>query len=291
MSIFLIFRPACRLVVLIAAVSVFSGANCTKTCVLSPNAQSPEILQVLNTNSQVIDSMITNDVKIRGRTDGRFFMVKASLAMQKPRRFRLVARSGFGSEELDMGSNENTFWFWIARGDPPTLYYCDHPEKAGTGTGRALSLDPEWIIEALGVSEIDPDDIHEGPYTTSGGRISLVTRSLSSRGEQVSKVMLIDPCMGQVVEQQLKDARGRVLARARFSDHQRDPNFGVLLPKTIDLEWPQMDLSLTMTLDNVRINQIFDRSLTDRWTKPDKDREEELCETNPRVSKAQSIGG
>ena len=99
MPIFLIFRPACRLAVLIAAVSVFSGANCTKTCVLSPNAQSPEILQVLNTNSQVIDSMITNDVKIRGRTDGRFFHG------QSQPRYAEAQTVSFGG----------TQWFWIRR--------------------------------------------------------------------------------------------------------------------------------------------------------------------------------
>jgi hypothetical protein len=70
-----------------------------------------------------------------------------------------------------------------------------------------------------------------------------------------------------VLEQHLYDAQGQPLARALLRDHRRDPLHHVTLPRTIELEWPSMQISLTLSLRDLEVNLPLGDS-PQLWAKP-----------------------
>ena len=58
----------------------------------------------------------------RRSAGGAFPRLRASVAFQRPRRFRLRADTGLTGTELDLGSNDDLFWFWVRREQPPAMY-------------------------------------------------------------------------------------------------------------------------------------------------------------------------
>ena len=68
--------------------------------------------------------------------------------IQRPRCFRLRA-DGIGPE-VDLGSNDQLFWFWIKRSQPPAIYFCRHDQFATSRARQMIPIHPNWLIEALG---------------------------------------------------------------------------------------------------------------------------------------------
>lgn len=265
-------RPAPLLrLALLALVVCGTGPSCR--CVLPSNPSLPEVLHVVNRNASAVQSLFTTDVDISGSAQGQFFMLDARLAVEKPRRFRLIARSPLGGEELDLGSNDRQFWFWVARAQPPALYFSDH----GQSTAGAIPFDPNWLVEALGIGEVDATAVYEGPVTTGGGRLEIRSQATSPQGESVTKVTQIDACRGWIVEQTLIDSGGRVVAQAALSNHWVDRTTDVVIPRRIRLSWPDADLSLTLNLHDVGVNEV--PVGTDLWERPRKAEEIDLGTT------------
>ena len=68
-------------------------------------------------------------------------------------RLRLVAGLPIGTgREIDLGSNDELFWFWIRRNDPPGVYYCRHAEFASSPISRELAVDPHLVAQAFGLT-------------------------------------------------------------------------------------------------------------------------------------------
>jgi len=262
-----------RLLVLPLAFAL-SGASCMglRTCVLPDNAALPEVLSLLNSNAQFVNSLSADDIHITVQSDGLPFMLRAKMAMERPRRFRLVARTTVGGDEIDLGSNDELFWYWIARAEPPSLYYARHD----AGTAQAIPFDPEWIFEAMGIGELQLGEVSEGPTPVGGGRVELRSLRATAHGEMVTKVTTLDACQGWIVEQSLVDARGRTLCRAVLSDHRKDPGTGAVLPRRVHLTWPEEGLSLKLRLGEIRVNEV--PSSTNLWAKPSKPQEVDLSE-------------
>ena len=79
--------------------------------------------------------------------------IRASLAVQRPRHFRLKARA-FGPE-LDIGSNDQGLWFW-ANSDPNQAVYVARHEQLAATAGQPFPVDAEWLVQAFGLVELAP---------------------------------------------------------------------------------------------------------------------------------------
>ena len=51
----------------------------------------------------------------------------------------------------------------MRRNQPPAVYYCRHDQFAASQARQMVPFEPAWLIEALGVAEIDPGLPHQGP--------------------------------------------------------------------------------------------------------------------------------
>ena len=232
---------------------------------LPPRATLEDVMAVVNNNSARIKTLYSTDATISAPW---FPTLKARLAYQRPGRFRLLARTSLSGPEIDLGSNEELFWVWIARTKPPQTYFCRHNQFAGSPARRAFPVEPSWLLEAIGITRLDPLDEHRGPTLRDDGRLEIRTLRRDPSGEDTTKITVVDAQKGWVVEQRLYDRQGVLLATSEASEHHRDPITDAVLPAHVKLEWPAARMSLKVNLGDVEINR--DELLANHlWTMPD----------------------
>ncbi len=147
------------------------------------------------------------------------------------------------------------FWFWVRRSPEPAVYFCRHDQFSSSVARQVLPVEPEWLIDALGVATLDPAGDHTGPVAVGQGRLRVETRLPHPEGD-FRRVMIIDDARGWVLEQHLYDPAGQLLASATMSGHRRDPLANVILPKSVKIVWPATKFEMTIELNTVAVNQM-----------------------------------
>jgi hypothetical protein len=262
----------CRLWLLLIGVGLFglSGANCQTwpynpppPRVLPPSPTLQQVIEVVNRNNGRIQSFSANRASVSGPG---FPSLRASVAFQRAMKFRLRAETGLTGAEFDLGSNDELFWFWLRRSDPPAVYFCRHDRLAACQAGGMLPFKPQWLIEALGVVELDPARPHQGPYQLPGERLQICTVVDSPDGP-LTKTMILDGSQGFVLEQHLFDARRQLLASSYAGRHRCDPLSGLYMPTEVRIVSPAAQLDMTIDLGNVEINRAAELP-PGLWTMP-----------------------
>ena len=237
-------------------------------CVLPDDATQVEVVTYLNDNTKKLLAWRTTKATIVMRGGGILVpRVGAMIAVESPRNFRLVATSPMGGNEVDLGSNPDHFWFWNRRSEEKYVYQARHDEEPGRVRRFPIPFQPDWIMESLGVIEIDPDmELNMEPGPAGSHTVFLMADRVSPQGFKVRKVTVVDLCHGVIREHALYDARGQPIARAVLSDHIRDKKSDAAIATKIDLEWPQAKLGFTMTLSEIEVNPA--RISPQTWTIP-----------------------
>jgi hypothetical protein len=187
-------------------------------------------------------------------SNGQSVGLRAAMACQKPRNFRMKAQL-MGSTAVDLGSNDQEFWYWISKADPPYLFHCSYEDFARGQARMPFPFQPDWIMEALGIAEYDPSKAYE--VVANGQAIDLVERTVSPQGQPVRKVTRLSRGRNrqlQVTAHLLQDAQGKEICSAFVTDVQQDAATGALLPRHVQLVWPAERLRMKLRLDQVAVN-------------------------------------
>ncbi len=263
------FRPSLFFLLLVC---LFSAAGCRSTIrqytdslprVLPPSPTLEQVIQVVNNNSAQIRSFSAPRATLSGPG---FPTLRAFVAFERPLRLRLRAETSLTGPELDLGSNDELFWFWVRRNVPPTLFYCRHAEFSQCASRLALPIEPQWLIEAMGITEFDLRLPHQGPFPLPGDRLEIRTLRETPQGTQ-TKLTVIDAIRGCVLAQQVRDCQGQPLATAQAGEHRRDPLSGLILPSVVTVESPSAQLSLRLDLGPIEINRPLP-SIDTLWVVP-----------------------
>ncbi|MEX2119838.1 MAG: hypothetical protein WD847_09605 [Pirellulales bacterium] len=266
-------RPRHMALWLLVLVTSASGASCPQflNTYTPPAARAlpagptlSQITAVVNDNSNKVVSLYTDDASI---SVPRAPTIRASLALDRPLRFRLRGETRLTGPEVDLGSNEELFWFWVRRDPSQAVYHCRHDQFHSSSAAMVLPVEPHWLIEALGLVYFDPALAHQGPFPAGQGRLQILTPLETPRG-QMTKVTVIDEARGWVLGQHLYDARNQLVASALAGQHQRDPLSEVTLPSRVEIHWPATQFSMRIELKNVAINQL-PRNQDLLWSLPD----------------------
>ncbi len=219
--------------------------------VLPPSPTIVQVIEAVNRNNSQIHSFIANQAMLRSPGQPS---LQASLAFERPGRLRLRASTGFTGTELDLGSNDELFWFWIRRDQRPAVYYCRHDQFAACPARSMLPIEPEWLMEALGTAELDPGLPYQGPIPLPGDRLQITSTRETPNGP-TTKATIIDAGQGWILEQRIYDAQGRLRAVSVASGHRRDPLTGLVMPSAVRIDVPLAQFSMQLDLGNVQINQ------------------------------------
>ncbi len=220
------------------------------------------MVDVVNNNSNQVLSLYTNrgSISVPGLPS-----LRALVAYQRQRNFRLRADTPFTGPEIDLGSNDQLFWFWVKRNQPPGLFFCRHDQFATSAARPMVPIEPDWLIRALGVVSFEPGIAYEGPIPVSAGRLEVRTPPTVPGGN--TRVTVIDATRGIVLEEHVYNPQGTRLATALLSRHRRDPATGITLPRHVDLHLPTTKLEIGIDLNNLQINTL-NPAQADLWTKP-----------------------
>lgn len=201
-----------------------------------------ELIAAVNNNSGRIRQLQTTSARLSAEG---FPGLQADIAYEQPRRFRLRAQLPvFGTgQQLDMGSNDEIFWVWVndevlgmrlQSGPRSPVYYARHDEFNSAAMRDVIPIEPRWVIDMLGLVQLDPAAAYDGPYATSPDRLELRTRVPTPGGEML-RVISIHRQYGWVLEQNLYDSSGLV-ASAKASRHRYYETEGVSLPRLINVQ-------------------------------------------------------
>ncbi len=240
---------------------ISGGANCTQfthmSTIVAPRVLSPtptlvEVANVVNGNTARVQSLYSADATISAPLTPS---LRATLAVERPRRLRLRADTALTGAELDLGSNDQLFWLWAKRQQPPAVFYCRHDQFINSSARQMLPIEPEWLIEALGLTTVDPQAQPQGPFDIGGGRLRVQTQRMGPQGP-VSKVLIIDATRGWVLEQHLYDQVGQHVASATSSNFMRDAATGAVLPRHIEIKYPAANFSISIDFRSLQVNTI-----------------------------------
>jgi hypothetical protein len=216
-------------------------------CVLPPNPSVEQVVAHVNANVDKVHGYRASSLKIRANN----LPLGGHLVVEQGKRLRLEV-SSLAGKEVDLGSNDDVFWIWVKRNEQPGVYYAAHADMDLARQAMPIPFEPEWLMEALGVVPLSTENVEL--ETVPNGPLRLVSNHQLPSGQTIQKVIVVDPCRGEVKEHSTFDAQGRVLVRARLQDYRLDPGSGAMLARHIKLEWPQAEMSLAMDLGQVEVN-------------------------------------
>jgi hypothetical protein len=225
---------------------------------LPENIDAATLVRSLNDNAARLQSLQATDLTIDAREGSQPVGLTGIMNCQKPKNFRLVAYV-LGCQAVDMGSNDQEFWYWISKADPPYLVHCSYQDLARGGVYLPFPFQPDWVLETLGMAEYNPSanyQVQVGPKV-----VYLIEQTTSAQGQPVRKVTVFDRTTAAsgrptVVAHQLQDANGKEICSAQVSDLRLDQASGALYPHVVKLTWPAQKIEMKMTLDGVRLNGL-----------------------------------
>lgn len=265
-------RPLSRGLVfglLVVAVAA-SGASCPQVLrgyqvgtmplprALPPQASLDQIIAGVHDNTQRVRNYMAPQAVLVVPGVPR---LSAQVACEPPRRFRLRAQTAVTGSELDIGSNDDLFWLWIRRHQPPVMLFCRHDQYAQSAARRLLPLQADWMPELLGLVTFRQEDRHEGPFPLPDGRIEIRSRitpqtaspNAAPEGDLL-KSTILDGTTGLVVEQHLFTVAGERLASVRTTKHRVDPQSGAALPRLVEVSWPASGVDFQLELAAITTN-------------------------------------
>lgn len=236
----------------------FTGST-NKTAAARPAKPTEDFAQVianLNANSQQIQSIRCDHVDVDGKAEGQVYTVNAKMAFQRDNSFRLVGRFA-GKSEIDLGSNDQEIWFWIARATPPAVYFCKRDELADIRLNTPFQ--PDWLVEVLGAAQLDPKKFEMERSTPE--YFTLVADERTPNGMPVIKRIVIDRKTSRIAGYELfaSEQGNKKLFEAWVQEYYEDPTTKVFLPRKVRLEWPEANTNVTVSL---RSNKILVNSIT-----------------------------
>lgn len=220
------------------------------------------LVNYLNQQADRLTVIETSDMSVVSHVQGRRMPgLTGFMVCEKPRNFRLTAEA-FGADYVDIGSNNDQFWFWVKDGDAP-LYYCSYTDF-DRGVRLPLPFQPEWVVQALGMAKYNPN----GNYRVEqkGNTFELIEET-TLQGQPARKITVFnartvsDPQQPQVIAHIVQDARGKTICQAsvkrmRVADYNTRQGAGrIAYPSEIVLEWPEHQLSMTMKIGKATLNQ------------------------------------
>ncbi|MFO0814874.1 MAG: hypothetical protein U0796_16765 [Gemmatales bacterium] len=212
-----------------------------------------ELVTHLNKYSAPVQSVESDKLDITVTQNGQPFGLDGKLAFQKGRNFRMVA-SAIGSTEADLGSNDQEFWFYMKRNDPPDLFFCSYNDLPSAQI--KLPLQPDWIAEALCVQELNPAE-YEMFQFKSGVELR---KRITSNGEQLVKCILIansGPNSGRVVMHRLVRANNQEIWRAEITEYQLQKDVGnYAIPYQVKITCPEHKVVVELKIKNCKVNQL-----------------------------------
>jgi hypothetical protein len=230
-----------------------------------------------NRNAEAIQSLEARPSIFASMEKHRPVHVDGRIALERPRNFDLTL-SSFGRNVGDIGSNDEKFWFWISNKDQPYIYWCGYDQLEASAL--PVTYQPDWIIEALGLKPITPE---EAAAIRVGKGLEPATAVLTfppvrGQGEPYVREMVVSNTDRRLQKLRIfRQTPRSLIAEAVPSGYEAYPGDAAAparttcyLPQKLKLDWKREQLVLDVTLNrDVKVNQLARTRSAAMFTEPD----------------------
>ena len=254
---------------MLLVVFVSGGATCARRDphmafpapppVLEQTPTADELAALVN-RTDAIHELSTNSASVDVLSMPGVPQLGATMHLQRDRNFRLRAHLPvvFGAG-VDMGSNDQLFWFEVPEGMSKTLYYARHEEYRQQLHRAILPVDPTWLIDAIGLVHLDPQTIVAGPVERADGLLE-VRSTMDLPDGTYQRVCYVDPEAAYVTRQFLYAPDGRLIATAEASEHRYYEEHQCALPHRVRFELTPAagpPLAMQIEIGSYAVNQLL----------------------------------
>jgi len=223
---------------------------------IAPSQKQPikfsTIIEEINRRNAQIRNFSCDRMKIKVWQNGMRFRLNGTLHYEKTKRFRMIIRSIFG-KEIDLGSNDEIFWYWSRRDKEKSLLYAKHEDY--NKTRLKTPFNPIFMKESLGLNQI-----RDGKISSFGNFIIIDSEFENSIGKTVIRSTFLDKKNKRILGFAVQD-KEEIIAFAEILAYTRDN-----LPEKILYVWKKEDKILLLNIQNPEINTDID---TQFWELPD----------------------
>ena len=252
--------------------NLFNNKKAPPTTASEDRPTADNLVNYVNREAAKVQTLQVNNLAMeakRGLGVVQSIELRGSLQAEGATKFRLEGYlPGSRSDMVDIGSNDREFWFWVGggQGDQP-LYHCSY-----TDLPRAtlpLPIQPDWIMEALGMAQIQPNPGIRLEFPRNSNTMELIEATRSPKGQPMTKVTVFNRntvrgTQPQIIARKLVDGRGKVVCMAEIKEMQQDPRSGVSVPHRMELVYPgdraMEKITLNLVLDTIVVNAPLDPS-------------------------------
>jgi hypothetical protein len=219
-----------------------------------------EAVATLNSNNEPFEAGVQATGYARGHFAGedgkrRAFDCDAKLLIIPPRHLRFDLQT-LGQTQVLFGSNDTRFWLHVV----PELdtYWWGNYKDIDPARVDGVPLRPDMVVEALGIQRIWPDTRGSaGPFQRiEGNHQQLLFTAYDEQGQGVLyKEYWLRRTEPRVIDEVLfRDRDGRIVMRSRLSDYRQFEKTEHWVAHRIDVDWPQEDSKLRLTISQWRAN-------------------------------------
>src|SRR5690606_29557898 len=143
---------------------------------------------------------------------GHRFSLNGALSYEKPFGFRFVM-SSFLSKELDLGSNDEHFWYWSKRDRTPGLYWAKYEDY--NKTRLKAPFNPMFMRASLG---LEPIEIDVAVITESDDDIRAMYPQVDSMGNPIFFSTIINKERKEIDGYLIFNKDGTILASCEIQE-------------------------------------------------------------------------
>ena len=235
-----------------------------------PSSAQIQLIKTLNARARAVKQLNAPvTVKIPGAPK-----IKGSLQIEFPKRMRLKAGVlGVSEMGVDAGSNEQQFWVWSKMalpGSPAALYFANHDQYQNSQARSQIPLEPEQIINALGLVTLDPNGRHYGPFPEGKKHVRLYTIE-EVNGARQTRMLLINANAAAVEQTSDYDQNNQLVAYANALKFKNYNQHKISLPQKIEIhvvQPGQADFVMKVDIGSFSVNSLFGDP-NQMWAMPD----------------------
>ena len=224
-----------------------------------PSSAQIQLIKTLNARAQAVQQLNAPvTVKIPGAPK-----IRGSLQVEFPKRMRLKAGVlGVSEMGVDAGSNEQQFWVWSKMslpGSPAALYFANHDQYQNSQARSQIPMEPEQIINALGLVTLDPNGRHYGPFPEGKRHVRLYTIE-NVNGARQTRMLLINANTAAVEQTSVYDQNNQLVAYANALKFKNYNQHKISLPQKIEIHVVQPgkdDFVMKVDLGSFSVNSLF----------------------------------
>lgn len=209
---------------------------------LQPKVELPPLVKEINARSAAIKSIACDDVDMKVWQGGHRYKLSGVLYYEKPRNFRMEISSVMG-KEVDVGANDQYFWYWSRRDKNPGLHYAAHADV--NKTRLKTPFNPMFLRSTLGVEELPGVDCKivetQKDYMLSYPR-------LNASGDPIVFSVFVNKERKQIDGYVVTNRAGKSIASCEVQQYSGD------IPTKILYNWHEESRVMLLQFNRPRVN-------------------------------------